>query len=386
VLEAYRFSAEPEFLAAARRTADGLMSALHDDGSLPGRFRPGWLAAVDSVCLTGNAQVAYCWLRMFEYTGEPRYREAACLANQYVRRTVQFDGPPETRGGTKGSFPIDGDYAPYEYLSWAAKFLADSLMLEMDLATEPRTDLTTYHERESERLRTSDLLALSSHASGSALDIGARDGHFAHLLADRFDRVTALDLTLPEVADPRIDCVAGDVTKLPFADDSFDLVVCAEVLEHIDPPLLRAASSELIRVTRGHLLIGVPYKQDTRVGRTTCIACGARNPPWGHLSTFDEVRLRELFGAMAVVRTSFVGVDDNATNFISSSLMDLAGNPYGTYGQDELCTACGNRLLQPPRRRFHQRILTRAAHWSLWLTKPFKPRHPTWIHLLLCKH
>jgi hypothetical protein len=33
----------------------------------------------------------------------------------------------------KGSFPADGDYSPYEYLSWANKFLADSLMAEMDL-------------------------------------------------------------------------------------------------------------------------------------------------------------------------------------------------------------------------------------------------------------
>lgn len=385
VLEAYRFSSDPEFLAAARRTADGLLSTLREDGWMPGRFRQGWLAAADSVCLTGNAQMAHCWLLMYEYTGEARYREAACLANRFVRRTVHFDGSRDTRGGTKGSFPIDGDYAPYEYLSWAAKFLADSLMLEMDVSAEPRTDLTGYHERESERVRTSDLLALSLHASGSALDIGARDGHLARLLADRFDRVTALDLTVPEIADPRIECVAGDVTKLPFADGAFDLVVCAEVLEHIDPPLLRTASSELARVTRGHLLIGVPYKQDTRVGRTTCIACGARNPPWGHLSTFDEGRLRELFRGMAIVRTSFVGVDDNATNFISSSLMDLAGNPYGTYGQDEVCGTCGNRLVRPPRRRFHQRVLTKAAHWARGVTRPFKSRHPTWIHLLLSK-
>jgi SAM-dependent methyltransferase len=385
VLEAYRFSSDPQLLAAAGRTADGLLSALRDDGWMPGRFRPGWLAAADSVCLTGNAQVASCWFRMFEYTGDARYRDAACLANRFVRRTVQFDGPPETRGGTKGSFPVDGNYAPYEYVSWAAKFLADSLMLEMDIAIEPRTDLSSYRERESERERIADLLALSSRASGTALDIGTRDGHLARLLADRFDRVAALDLVLPAVADPRIDCVAGDVTRLPFADDSFDLVVCAEVLEHIDPPLLRTASSELMRVTRGHLLIGVPYKQDTRVGRTTCIACGACNPPWGHLSTFDEARLRGLFDGMAVVRTSFVGIDDNTTNSISSGLMDLAGNPYGTYGQDEVCAGCGNRLLQPPRRRLHQRILTRAAHWTRSLTKPFKPVHPTWIHLLLAK-
>ena len=68
-----------------------------------------------------------------QMTGEARYAQAGFLANQYVRRTVRLDGPAETRGGVKGSFPVDGDYGKYEYLNWAAKFLADSLMFEMNL-------------------------------------------------------------------------------------------------------------------------------------------------------------------------------------------------------------------------------------------------------------
>ena len=36
-------------------------------------------------------------------------------------------------GGVKGSFPVDGDYCRYAYPNWAAKFLADSLMLETDV-------------------------------------------------------------------------------------------------------------------------------------------------------------------------------------------------------------------------------------------------------------
>jgi hypothetical protein len=32
------------------------------------------------------------------------------------------------RGGVPGSFPIWGGYGTYEYLNWAAKFLADALL------------------------------------------------------------------------------------------------------------------------------------------------------------------------------------------------------------------------------------------------------------------
>ena len=132
VLEAYRFSRDASFLDAARRTGDGLLHALQPDGRLPGRLHPGWRSAVDWVCLTGSAQTAHCWLLLHQFTGESRYADAALKTNQFVRRTVRLDGQVQTRGAVKGSFPIDGDYGRYQYLSWAAKFLADSLMLELD--------------------------------------------------------------------------------------------------------------------------------------------------------------------------------------------------------------------------------------------------------------
>jgi hypothetical protein len=133
VLEAFRFSDDPVFLDAARLTADGLISAQRSDGYLPGCLLSDWSAATDSACLTGSAQIAHCWMLLFQYTHETRYAEAARRTNQFVRRTVRVDGLPEIRGGVKGSFPVDGDYASYEYPNWAAKFLADSLMLEAEV-------------------------------------------------------------------------------------------------------------------------------------------------------------------------------------------------------------------------------------------------------------
>ena len=61
---------------------------------------------------------------------------AGQAANGFLRRTVRTTGAPEIRGGVKGSFPVDGDYGTYEYLSWAGKFLIDSLILERSLGLE----------------------------------------------------------------------------------------------------------------------------------------------------------------------------------------------------------------------------------------------------------
>jgi len=133
VLEAYRYRPDATLLDAARRIADGLLSVLGADGRLPGRLLPGWKPAVSWVCLTGAAQVAICWMMLFRCTGERRYVDAALRANAFVRRTVRLDGPADILGGVKGSFPVDGDYGRYQYLNWAAKFLADALMLETEL-------------------------------------------------------------------------------------------------------------------------------------------------------------------------------------------------------------------------------------------------------------
>ena len=133
VLEAYRFTEDATLLDACRLTADGLLTALGEDGFLPGRLDENWRGTVGWACLTGSVQIAYCWLALYRATGEARYRDAALAANRYVRRAVSVEGPPETRGGVKGSFPAGGGYCTYEYPNWAAKFFIDSNLLEQSV-------------------------------------------------------------------------------------------------------------------------------------------------------------------------------------------------------------------------------------------------------------
>jgi hypothetical protein len=133
IIEAYRFTCDESFLRAARRTADGLLGAIHPDGFLPGRLRPDWRGAVRWACLTGSVQIACCWLMLYQDTGEVGYRDAAFAANKYVRRTMKVEGPPETRGAIKGSFPVYGRYGAYHYPNWACKFFIDANMLELNV-------------------------------------------------------------------------------------------------------------------------------------------------------------------------------------------------------------------------------------------------------------
>ena len=128
-------------------------------------------------------------------------------------------------------------------------------------------DLTAYrsHPREVERVRR--FFDLVPQRGRTALDIGARDGHLSLILAERFESVVSLDLHCPSIDHPRVRCVQGDASALQFDDASFDAVICAEVLEHIPPALLDKVGREICRVTRQSAIVGVPYKQDLRVGR-----------------------------------------------------------------------------------------------------------------------
>lgn len=246
-------------------------------------------------------------------------------------------------------------------------------------------DLGGLRSSPGDRDRIADLLGLVPGGLSTALDVGARDGCLAVGMTSKIGHVTALDLTRPDVRHPQVSALAGDATALSFRDESFDLVLCAEVLEHIASPQLEQMCRELMRVTRRYLLIGVPFEQDTRYGRLTCGACGRHNPPWGHVNTFDERRLRDLFAGLRVLEVSFVGSNRSRTNFLSVALNDWAGNPWGPYWQDEVCIWCGSRCTAPTRRSLASRFASRTAHVLNKLQQVCVRPRPTWIHMMFEK-
>src|SRR5215831_6490279 len=163
-------------------------------------------------------------------------------------------------------------------------------------------DLPQYLNSERERERITDLLSLTP-AVKTVLDVGCREGFIASKLAERGASVTAVDLQRPQIEG--VTCVTGNATELAFGDRSFELVFCAEVLEHIADCI--AAANEISRVASRYIVIGVPYNQDLAVGRVRCRICGESNPPWGHVNSFDEAELYSLFPAFRPVQRSFVG-------------------------------------------------------------------------------
>ena len=82
--------------------------------------------------------MALCWLRLFQFTGQRDYREAAGRAIAYVKRTQRIEEADDVvRGAIPGSAPIWGAYSRFEFPNWAAKFFADALMMDMTNSVVP---------------------------------------------------------------------------------------------------------------------------------------------------------------------------------------------------------------------------------------------------------
>jgi hypothetical protein len=246
-------------------------------------------------------------------------------------------------------------------------------------------DLTAYREGKSEQARIADLLAVLPKGHSTVLEIGARDGYISRILTNYFEEVTALDLEKPPFTIDRVHPVKGDVTHLEYPDNGFDVVFCTEVLEHIPPSLLATACAEIARVARHSAVIGVPYRQDIRLGRTTCRSCGCKNPPWGHLNSFDENRLKHLFKGMQATSITFVGERKHRTSAVAAFLMDLGGNPWGVYSQEEPCIRCGSKLVPPQMRNVMQKICSRLALQLNRLQDQFVSPTGNWIHIVFQK-
>lgn len=94
------------------------------------------------------------------------------------------------------------------------------------------------------------------------LEVGCGEGRLAqHLISldHSPSRFEACDLSLDKLApglDPRIRFSTASIYDLPYENAQFDLVVCCEVMEHLDAPA--RGLSEIVRVSSGWLLVSTP--------------------------------------------------------------------------------------------------------------------------------
>jgi SAM-dependent methyltransferase len=159
---------------------------------------------------------------------------------------------------------------------------------------------------------TVDFDRLKLRPGDLVLDMGAGAGRHAFEVYRRGAHIVALDYSLADLKDcsglfaAMTDAgeapagtswatVNGDGTRLPFADDTFDHIICSEVMEHI--PDDAAAAAELARVLKpgGTLAVTVPTWLPEKICWALSDEYHAPFVPGGHVRIFTEATLRRRF-------------------------------------------------------------------------------------------
>lgn len=129
------------------------------------------------------------------------------------------------------------------------------------------------------------------YLANDILDIGAGSGALIRLLKDKGYKAKGVDLysTMSDIQQ-------GDITDLPFSNESFGTVFCCDMIEHLADGQIDKGLKETARVLKksGHLIITTPCNEDLKINSVSCPKCGHEFHRYGHLQSFDEKRIAEL--------------------------------------------------------------------------------------------
>jgi len=137
------------------------------------------------------------------------------------------------------------------------------------------------------------LTLCESYVGGSVLDAGAGDGSLLQALKAQHTHAKAIGVDL---APKHEDVVYGDITRMSFADESFDTVFSTEVLEHLSPEDTACALLQMERVLKpgGHLILTTPFNEVLSENQVSCPHCQQQFHRWGHQQTFTVLDFRSL--------------------------------------------------------------------------------------------
>ncbi|MFC1486247.1 class I SAM-dependent methyltransferase [Thermoproteota archaeon] len=123
----------------------------------------------------------------------------------------------------------------------------------MRLGVNPNHYYETYDTLERFSSYWYQIKEIISNNPRNILEIGIGNGFVSKYLKNR-----GLDVLTSDI-DKRLNpVIVNSVCKIPFSDETFDLVACYEVLEHLPFKYFKTAISEISRVSRSRLLLSLP--------------------------------------------------------------------------------------------------------------------------------
>jgi len=126
------------------------------------------------------------------------------------------------------------------------------------------------------RLQAIERAARSNTTAGMILELGCGHGEVLEKLYSPESSITGIDINPNSIAIAKkrfsnrdnVKILEGDIRKLAYADETFDLIVCSEVIEHIPNPIEVLAEIRRLLKKDGIFVSTVPLEYLLIVLRT----------------------------------------------------------------------------------------------------------------------
>ncbi len=172
--------------------------------------------------------------------------------------------------------------------------------------------------------------------------------------------------------------IQGNAFRLPFANETFDAVICSEVMEHVHD--YRGAARELARVTRPEGVVAVTIPTATSEHLYLRLGDEYFESPGGHIRIF---RPRQLAEGLAAAGLATVGVGFahgfHTPYWVLRSVMrlpDADASRLVNFYRHFLIRATGSRLMD----WIEKRLLNHICPKSLILYAEKRVKTPAPLH------
>ena len=192
-----------------------------------------------------------------------------------------------------------------------------------------------------EKKRIEDTLSILPSDANSLLEVGCGDGRILNQLVGKYKNICGLDISYNALNYVKTKTIQGSLENLPFPDNSFDVVMCCEVLEHLPYSIYEKAIKEIERVAKKYILISVPNNENLDIEMVKCPQCSCSFHTWRHLRTFDKEKLTFLFKNFIIYKTKIVLMDQFIFGNLIINLKKRLNILNQEFPNSSLCPQCG---------------------------------------------
>jgi len=193
------------------------------------------------------------------------------------------------------------------------------------------------------------ILDLIPDKINNILDAGCGGGELMYYLSKKIDcEIEGVDSSKIGVRNVvknySLKANVGDLKNLNmFEDKSFDLIICSEVTEHIQDDDLIKVLNEFMRISRKHIIITNPYKENLRFYQIECKNCYTKYHPAGHIQSVDEKFISKFLKKFNTNYKFYFSGEKNWQSTFFSNIYRMLGN----HIVNGCCPICGKESIRP---------------------------------------